>query len=277
MKVFMGMVAAAGMLVATTATQAQVLELPLRVSGALIHAVSDFGGSYAAMPRDYGPPPRYGYAPAVLPPQEIYAILREAGFSPLGIPQQRGLVYTVSAIDADGEDGRMVIDARSGRIIRFMPAYRMGGRMDEETLSSYGPEANLPPAPYVRREPHASGAAPKVASRTPAVPLPKSPPVRAVATPAKPVAATAAKPVAVAPPETAQTAAPVQQSAVTESKAADKAAEVKAPETTGAASASPAAAAPAATPPTVPAAPVEAKPAESSKPADTPPPVQGLE
>lgn len=274
MKVFMGVVAAAGMLVATTATQAQVLELPLRVSGALIHAVSDFGGPYAAMPRDDGPLPRYGYAPAVLPPQEIYAILREAGFSPLGMPQQRGFVYTVSAIDADGEDGRMVIDARSGRIIRFMPAYRMGSRMDQETLSSYGPEASLPSAPYVRREPRASGAASKLASRTPSVPLPKAPPVRAVAAPTKPVAETVAKPVAVAPPETAPATAPVQQSAVTETKAA----EVKAPETTGAAAATPAAAStPAVTPPTVPAAPVEAKPAEPNKPADTPPPVQGLE
>jgi hypothetical protein len=81
------------------------------------------------------PPPRYGYgygyeerspAPALLPATEVYAVLRDNGFSPLGIPRLRGFVYTISAIDRGGEDGRLVIDARNGRIIRFLPAYRMG-------------------------------------------------------------------------------------------------------------------------------------------------------
>ena len=39
----------------------------------------------------------------------------------------RGFVYTIAVIDRGGEDGRLIIDARNGRIIRFMPAYRMGG------------------------------------------------------------------------------------------------------------------------------------------------------
>jgi hypothetical protein len=267
MKVFVGALAAA-VVVATGAAQAQVVqlvELPMRVSGALVRTVSDVGGAYAAMPPEYAPPPRYGYAPAVLPPREVYAILRDAGYSPLGMPQQRGLVYTVAALDQNGEDGRMVIDARSGRILRFMPAYRMGGRMDEETLSSYGPEAGLPPAPFMRREPNAPGVAAKLASRTTNVPLPKRPPARAVASPAKPVAPAETKPVAVVPPVTPPAAAPVQQSAVTEPKVI----EAKPVETI--------ATPPAAEAPTVPAAPVEAKPAVPEKPAETPAPVQGLE
>ena len=91
------------------------------------YGVSDVGGPYAAMPPE-APPPGYGpsYGPRLLPPSEVYTIVRESGFSPLGIPQQRGLVYTISVIDRGGDDGRLVIDARSGRIIRFMPAYRMG-------------------------------------------------------------------------------------------------------------------------------------------------------
>jgi hypothetical protein len=276
MRLLLGTVATTVVLVATAAAQAQVLELPLRVSGALVRTVSDFGGPYAAMPQAYDGPrydaPRYGYAPAVLPPREIAAILREAGFSPLGAPQQRGLVYTVSAMDPNGEDGRMVIDARSGRILRFMPAYRLGSRMEEETLSSYGPEGGLPPAPYVRDEPRASGAAPKVASRTPSVPLPKRAPARAVAAPVTPVAPAETKPVAVAPPATPPAAAPVQQSAVAEPKAI----EAKPVETTAAA-ATPAVTPPAEAAPTVPAPAVEAKPAEAGKPADAPPVVQGLE
>ncbi|HEY8334610.1 MAG TPA: hypothetical protein VIQ05_12525, partial [Tardiphaga sp.] len=160
MKVFMGLVATAGMLV-STATQAQVL-LPLRISSALIETVSDFGGPYAAIPPEMPPPPRY--APMVLPPQEIHAIARENGFLPLGAPQQRGLFYTVSVIDRRGEDGRLVIDARNGRIVRFMPAYRMGDRMGEETVTSYGPVGPLPPVSDYRRAPRP--AAPRLASRT---------------------------------------------------------------------------------------------------------------
>ena len=68
------------------------------------------------------------YGPALLPPQEVYTVLRENGFSPLGVPQQRGFVYTIAVIDRGGEDGRLVIDARNGRIVRFMPAYRMGAQ-----------------------------------------------------------------------------------------------------------------------------------------------------
>ena len=41
----------------------------------------------------------------------------------------RGFVYTIAVIDRGGEDGRLIIDARNGRIIRFMPAYRMGGQL----------------------------------------------------------------------------------------------------------------------------------------------------
>ena len=71
--------------------------------------------------------PRCGATgPTLLPPQEVYTVVRDSGFSPLGIPQLRGLVYTISVIDRGGDDGRLVIDARTGRIIRFMPAYRMG-------------------------------------------------------------------------------------------------------------------------------------------------------
>src|SRR5215469_18975814 len=62
-------------------------------------------------PSAYGPPP--GYGPPLLPPQEVYAVLRDNGFSPLGVPRQRGLVYFIAAVDRGGNDGRLVIDARN--------------------------------------------------------------------------------------------------------------------------------------------------------------------
>jgi hypothetical protein len=281
MKVLVGCLASAGLLLASGAAQAQALP-PMRGDVAVVAQVSDVGGPYAAMPPvEYAEPRPYGvlrrgYDLAVLPLREVYSILREAGFSALGMPQQRGLIYTVAVIDLDGEDGRLVIDARSGRILRFIPAYRMGDRMSEEIDTRYGPQGAVPTLPQYRRPPFTAGTAtpaPKVASRTTSVPLPKRPPVRAVAAPAKPVAPAETKPVAVKPPETPPAAAPVQQSAVTEQKPA----ETKAPETTGAAPATPAVPEKKdAVAPTVAAPATEAKPATPPA-AETPPPAQGLE
>ena len=295
MKFTVGCMTAVGLMLASTA-QAQVLP-PMRGDAVQISDVED-AGPYAAMPpryREPGPsysdgPPRdgYGYAPAILPPQEIHAILREAGFSPLGALQQRGPVYTVAAVDRRGDDGRMVIDARSGRILRFTPAYQMGERIHMDTVARYGSPSASPELPQYRRPPFdantggnaPSAAAPpaqqKVASRTATVPLPKPPPVRAVATPAKPVAVEKPpvidKPIAEKPaePVAAPPPAPVQQSAVTQ------------PAPTDTKPAEPAVAAPTTqaekseTPPTVAPPPTEAKP-EPPAPTGDKPVVQGLE
>ena len=53
-------------------------------------AASDFDAPYAApqpVPGPNTPGPRYGYGPSLLPSTEVYAVLRDNGFSPLGIPQ----------------------------------------------------------------------------------------------------------------------------------------------------------------------------------------------
>jgi hypothetical protein len=155
MKLYLGWVVSAGVMATAAAANAQVL-VPYRIGAAPTVVISDVDGPYAAIPPEMAVP-RYG--PPVLPPREIYAIVRENGFAPLGAPQQRGLVYTVAAIDRDGEDGRLVIDARYGRIVRFMPAYRMGDRMGEETVTAYGPVGALPPAPDYRRPPRPAGGA----------------------------------------------------------------------------------------------------------------------
>ena len=214
-------------------------------------------------PRIYGP--RYGersyddrsydgpgYAPAVLPPTAVYGILRERGYSPLGIPQQRGFVYTISVISPDGDDGRLVIDARSGRILRFLPAYRLGDRMNQEITVSYGP-AGAPPIVAPNGLPRPPIANSKLASRSPSVPLPKPMPARAVATPAQPVMPKAA---AVPPSKPADAQASIQQ---------QPAAEAPVPATPPAVIE----AQPAATPTTTPAP-------TATPPAQDMPPVQGL-
>jgi hypothetical protein len=239
MKLFTGWVVSAGLVVAATAAQAQVLA-PYGVGNSPYRAVSDVAGPYAAMPPEARVP--RGYGPRLLPPQEVYTVLRESGFSPLGIPRQRGFVYTISVIDRGGDDGRLVIDARTGRILRFLPANRMGDNFDEALTDSYGPPG--PPPPLVAGAPRPPRAIPRVASRTPAVPIPKASPH-----------AGQAKPAGEAKPQAAQPATPpAQQSAAAQTRPAE-------PPTTGQA------AAPA----------VEAKPAPQILPTQDMPTVQGLE
>jgi hypothetical protein len=172
--------------------------------------------------RGYGPGRDYGYAPgpALLPAQEVYAILRENGFSPLGIPRQRGYVYVIAVLDRGGEDGRLTIDGRNGRIIRFVPASQWGQAYDRMSYgrgpadhgpnpaSSSGAAAGTLPAPMaINGTPRQSAALPPVASRG-AIPVPQKPPAIITAKPpvqpaqhaavneAKPADAPAPKPAA---------------------------------------------------------------------------------
>src|SRR6266481_96292 len=203
MKLFTGLIVSAGLVAMATAANAQILA-PHEAGNSSYRAVSDFEGPYAAMPPDV-PAPRLG--PRLLPPTEVYTVLRENGFLPLGIPQQRGLVYTIAVVARGGDDGRLVIDARNGRIIRFVPAYRMGDNFDEDLRGSYGAVGSLPPLiSAVRGPPRPPASIPHVASRTPSVPMSRAAPPRAGE--AKPLAAQPAP-------------APTQQSAAVQAKPAD--------------------------------------------------------
>lgn len=273
MKFFTGWVLVAGLALTATAADAQILG-PSRVS--------DFSGPYvdgpyrepyyAPPPAEVAPPPpppRYGYGPgyggygpayapaALVPPHEVYNIIREAGFSPLGIPQQRGFIYTIAVIDRGGEDGRLVIDARSGRILRFVPAWQNGAPYDGAWNSSYGPPGPLPPTTGTSASrPPAS--TPHVASRS--VPLPKPSPLAAKpAGSAKPAEAAAAKPAPEPAKPVTEAAKPApqpstQQAAATQAKPVDTAPATTA--TTG---------------------PNQAKPAPTILPTQEMPKAQGLE
>jgi hypothetical protein len=213
MKLFTRWAVSAGLVLTAAAAHAQVVA-PYEIGRSPYSVVSDVDGPYAGMPPQAPPPretppPRYGYGPALMPATEVYTVLRENGFLPLGIPQQRGFVYTISVIGRGGGDGRLVIDARTGRIIRFMPAHRMGDNFSDDVTGSYGPAGPLPPVVAVRGPPRPPASVPHVASRTPTVPMPKASPPRA-GEPPKPLAARPA-------PE------PAQQSAAVQGKPADAA------------------------------------------------------
>ena len=92
----------AGLIFATSAADAQMLA-PYDAGRAHYQAASDFDQppyeapptygappAYGAPPPPYVAPPPYAYEPAVLPPQEVYVVLRENGFLPLGVPRDDG-------------------------------------------------------------------------------------------------------------------------------------------------------------------------------------------
>lgn len=61
-----------------------------------------------------------------LPPRAIAALLDDEGYSMLSPPIRRGPAFVVAVIAPNGEDGRVTIDAFSGRIIRFRPVMGPG-------------------------------------------------------------------------------------------------------------------------------------------------------
>jgi hypothetical protein len=249
MKLFSGWVIPAGLVLMAGSANAQMLA-PYDAGRSPYTAVSDFDGPYAAMPPEEAPP-RAG--PMLLPAREVYTVVRESGFSPVGTPQRRGPFYTIAVIDRAGVDGWLVIDARDGQIVRRMPGDRMGDNANGE----YGAAGPLPPVSSVRGPPRPPASIPRVASRTPSVPIPKAAPLRSVEEPKSLAAKPAPEPVQ--PSQAAQPAQP-QQSAAAQVKPS-------AAETTPQAAPAPAEATPA-----------EVKPTTSPiQPTQEMPKVQGLE
>jgi hypothetical protein len=235
MKFFPGLAVSAALVCAAPAADAQMLAPYDAGKGRL---VSDVDGPYVDVPeappraprsygygpdrgyapdRGYGPDyryapdrgygPDYGYAPApaaLLPPQEVYAILRDNGFSPLGIPRQRGYVYVIAVLDRGGEDGRLMIDGRNGRIIRFVPASQWGEAYDRMSFSrglnhgrdlapSSGATVGALPTP-INATPRPPMSLPPVASRGAVPAQAQKPAVVATKPPAQPLQQSAAKP-----------------------------------------------------------------------------------
>lgn len=131
---------------------------------------------YAGIPP--GPYEREIDRPLVAPDQ-IAAMLRSTGFSLLGPINRRGWVYTAAVLNPRGDDGRVIIDARTGAIIRFLPAFAIDGRTEQELSMFYGPPGPPPGRPLMaqdmrrdmrhdmRHVPRPPLNVPKVASRTP--------------------------------------------------------------------------------------------------------------
>jgi hypothetical protein len=60
-------------------------------------------------------------AQAGMPPQRIHAMVRASGFDPIGAPVRRGDFYVQRALDPNAIAYRVVVDARTGRIMSVRP------------------------------------------------------------------------------------------------------------------------------------------------------------
>lgn len=71
-----------------------------------------------------GPAARQALAADVVPPYEVFTIVRSMGLSPLGQPALRGGVYVLRAGNRYGEQVRVVVDARAGQVVSVEPFAR---------------------------------------------------------------------------------------------------------------------------------------------------------
>ena len=151
-------------------------------------------GSVSAQPT---PTPYYPGAArpgtAVLPPYEILAILRSTGLEPLSRPWRHGpWVYTLRAVNSSGREVKVIVDARTGRVLHVLPVL-----VQRYVLPpSYG----RPPPGQIANVPDGYGANSRIAAKPPSV---EGPPVRGLpagALPAVPVPAAAPRPTAQAGP-----------------------------------------------------------------------------
>jgi hypothetical protein len=108
----------------TAAGAVDVQQLPPPYPGAVYPGAVYPGAAY---------PP--GYAVGV-PPYEVVAIVRSVGLEPLTRPFRNGPAYVLRAVDPAGQEVRVIVDARVGRIMRVVP------------LMGPGPRYGFAPAPY---------------------------------------------------------------------------------------------------------------------------------
>ena len=155
MRVIWGWFAASAAVLAASAVQAQTTRTADEIrTYPPDAAVIERDGPYAAVP----PPGAYE---EVIPPFQAMRIARETGFEPMGRPVRQRFVYTIAAVSPEGFEGRVVLDAHTGRIMRFVPT---------RAEDPYGPPGG--PPPFERMNARTSlrppASVPHVASRTPA-------------------------------------------------------------------------------------------------------------
>jgi hypothetical protein len=90
------------------------------------------------------------------------------------------MFYVIMVTDRYGEGGRLVINARTGQIVRFVPAYGTGDIYGAYNAAPgpYAPPGRPPAFGDLSDPPRPPASIPKLASRAPVVPMPKPAPPR---------------------------------------------------------------------------------------------------
>lgn len=127
-----------------------------------------------------------------MPPHEILTIVRSTGMEPVSRPIRQGPAYVLRALDPAGEEVRVIVDARRGRIVKVAPVmmpryavvpppYGRPPRPIPMVPDGYGPNARIAGLP-----PGVEGAAPNGVGGLPAGPAhaplagaPQDPPAQA--------------------------------------------------------------------------------------------------
>ncbi len=121
-------------------------------------AVPPPAGPYAAVPVDV-------IDPLWVPPRAVMRMLRSAGYEILSRPRVRGVLYSIAVVTPDGEDGRVFMDARDGRLVRFVPGFALSSRTEQDVEFTYNPPG--PPPPLPGAAPRKPPSTPQTASRAP--------------------------------------------------------------------------------------------------------------
>jgi hypothetical protein len=81
------------------------------------------------------------FAADVVPPYEVFTIVRSMGLSPLGQPSLRGGVYVLRAGNRYGEQVRVLVDARVGQVVSIEP---IAAGPDRHVEPGLRPPASIP-------------------------------------------------------------------------------------------------------------------------------------
>jgi hypothetical protein len=127
---------------------------------------------------------------ALIPPFEVYTIIRSMGFDPAGTPTLRGAVYIVRAFDDDDIPVRVTVDARSGRVITVTELTRADEYSAPARVGAYPrPPGRVPSVTYRSAPTHGTPASPPAVAApsvrqsavTPRTPTPRARPPQAKA------------------------------------------------------------------------------------------------
>jgi len=180
----------------------------------------------------------------VLPPHEVATIVRSTGIEPTGRPALQGTVYVVHGFDASDEPVRVVVDARSGRVLSARPIVTTARQYPLPPISvrrPFGPRAvygglgrefaPFPAGPVVRPPGTVRSAPPHTAIRSTAHPPVQGEGARTPLPRPKPPTTTAAKPEPASQPSASTASAQARSSepAATGSVAAQRPTPAKSP------------------------------------------------